>query len=117
MFKQFRYPSNRQALVVAIASAVLLLTLVVLWLALSTRTAVLSRQLEESDTRQDQLDQEVNAIWNELGEVTSAQQMNKRMREAGFVPAEGMEFLAQPTATTTLSTTIPATPTVEGGDR
>jgi hypothetical protein len=111
MFKQFRYPTNRQALVAAIASAMLLITLVVLWLATSTRTAVLNYQLETLDERQVQVDEEINAIWTQMGEVTSAQVMERRIRDAGFAPAEGMEFLVQATATAMVSPTVSMTST------
>jgi hypothetical protein len=122
MLKQFRYPSNRQALLVAAASAVLLTTLVVLWLAVSTRTAVLNRQLDELDSQQLQIDQDMHRAWTELGEVTSAREMNRRMREVGFAPAEQIEFMVSATTTTTTSTTSeiisPTLPAGQGeGDR
>jgi hypothetical protein len=71
----------------------------------------LNYQLETLDERQVQVDEEINVIWTQLGEVTSAQVMERRIRDAGFAPAEGMEFLVQATATGMLSPTVSMTST------
>ena len=105
MFKQFRYPTNRQALMAAIASAAVLITLVVLWLAVITHTALLNRQLDDYDAQRDQLTHETNLLWKQVGEITAPQEMERRMRDAGFVPPAGMEFLVQATSTVNISPT------------
>lgn len=116
MFKQFRYPTNRQALMVAIASAALLITLVILWLAVSTRTALLSRQLDEHDARQNVLNQEINLLWTQIGDATSPQAMDRRMQEAGFAMPKGVEFLVAAPAPTD-SPQVTTTTALKGGER
>jgi hypothetical protein len=111
MFRQFRYPTHRQALLAALGSAALLITLVVLWLVVSTQTALLNKQLDEYDMRQSQLDNDTNLLWKQLGEMTSAPEMERRMREAGYVTPASVEFLV-PAAT---STVISPTASVGGG--
>jgi hypothetical protein len=115
LFKQFRYPTNRQALVVAIASATLLLTLVILWLAVSTRTALLSRQLDDYDARQAAANQEEANLWAKLGEITAPQAMERRMQEAGFAPPKRLEFLVPAAVSPTPSSTVTNTAALNGG--
>ena len=103
MFKQFRYPTNRQALMAALASGAIFIILVLLWLAVTTRTTLLNRQLDDLDAQRDQITQQTNLVWKQIGEITSPQEMDRRMRDAGFVPPEGIEYLVQATVTVPIS--------------
>ena len=111
--KQFRYPSNRQALMAAVCSGVLLFTLVVLWLAVSTHTALMSRELDGYDAQLAQITDETNSLWKQIGDATAPREMDRRMRAAGYAIPDQVEFLvAQPTATVVTSTV-----TLSGGVR
>ncbi len=107
LFKQFRYPSNRQALMAAVSSGVLLFTLVVLWLAVSTHTALMSRQLDIYDRQSQSVTDETNALWKQIGDITSPQEMERRMKAAGYSAPDGVQFLLpQPTSTAIMTTSI-----------
>ena len=112
MLRQFRYPSIRHAFFAALFSGILLSVFVVVWLFISTRTALQNNQLAELENRQTQLAQETNLLWKQLGEITSPQEMNRRMAEAGYVVPEGIEFLL-PAPTAVISPTV----TLPGGDK
>lgn len=108
MLKRLRYPSTRQALFAALFTGVLLLVFVVLWLTASTRTAQQNERLADLEARQEQIIIETSQLLKEIGDQTSPQTMERRMREAGFAPPETIEFLlAVPTVT--------ITPTTQGG--
>ncbi|MCL5274226.1 MAG: hypothetical protein M1434_05700 [Chloroflexi bacterium] len=113
MLKQFRYPSNRQALMAAVCSGILLFTLVILWLAISTHTALMSRQLDAYDAQLAQITDETNSLWKQIGDITAPLEMDRRMRDAGYTVPDRVEFLmSQPTATVVSSTV-----TLSGGGR
>jgi methionine-rich copper-binding protein CopC len=104
--KQFHYPTSRQAIAAVIACAVLLSALVVVWLAVTTNTAILHQKLDQSDVRQRQLTEDANAIWKEIGDITSPAQMTSRMQSAGFGTPAGTEYIVAPTATLVVSPTV-----------
>ncbi|HEY3290432.1 MAG TPA: hypothetical protein VGK87_09920, partial [Anaerolineae bacterium] len=91
----------------AITSAAILITMAVLWLVVSTDTALMNRKLHLYDDRQEQILQETNQLWTQLGQVTSAQEMDKRMHEAGFAPPQGLEFMVPRPVTATITSTLP----------
>jgi hypothetical protein len=100
---------GRYAATMAILSGSLLVALIVVWLALSTRTALLNQQLDELDAKHARLTDEINQTWTEIAEVTSPQIMEDRARRLGFKPAERVEYLvvaldATPVATATRAT-------------
>jgi hypothetical protein len=105
MLKQFRYPTNRQALMVAITSGIVLITMAISWLVVSTDTALLNRKLHLYDDRQEQILQETKALWMQIGAVTSAQEMERRVREAGFTQPQSLEFMVPQVVTTVISPT------------
>jgi len=107
MLKQFRYPTNRQALMMAITSAIVLITMAVSWLVVSTDTALLNRKLHLYDDRQEQILQETKDIWRQIGGVTSSTEMERRMREAGFTQPQSIEFMVPQVITTAISSTLP----------
>ena len=113
MFKQFRYPTNRNALMIAIASAIVLITMAASWLVVSTDTALLNRKLHLYDDRQEQILQETRDLWRQIGVVTSSQEMERRMREAGFTQPQSVEFMVPQVVTTAISSTV----SVGGGVR
>ena len=104
--------SNRTAIVMTVCSSALLITLMVIWLGMSTNTALLDRQLEKLDTTQTELTDEINRTWTEIGEVTSPREMEPRARRLGFAPAAQIEYLVvTPEATSTVTETMTATAT------
>jgi hypothetical protein len=112
LFRQFRYPTNRQALIVAIASGALLATLIILWLGVTTHTVLLNSQLDTYDARVEQITHATNDVVSQLGDVTSPQKMDVRMREAGYRLPDGVEFLVPVVApsvatSSSLTTTTP----------
>jgi hypothetical protein len=104
--------SNRTAIVMAVCSSALLISLMVIWLGMSTNTALLDKRLEELDTKQTELTDEINRTWTEIGEVTSPREMEPRARRLGFAPATQIEYLVvTPEATSTVTETMTATAT------
>lgn len=100
--------STRTAVVMAICSGALLLSLMVVWLGMSTRTALLDKQLEDLDAQQTRLTDQINQTWTEIGEVTSPREMEPRARRLGFAPAVEIEYLVV-TPEATLQTTATMT--------
>ena len=111
--KQFHYPTSRQAIAAAIACAVLLSALVVMWLAVATNTAILHQKLDASDVRQRQLTEDANGLWKEIGDITAPAEMTRRMQQAGFGTPDGTEYMVVPTAAVVISPTVPSS----GGTR
>lgn len=84
---------DRHAVAMAIISSVVLIALVVVWLSVSTRTALLNQQLDVLDAAYAQLTDEINQTWTEIGKVTASRTMEERARRLGFQPAERIEYL------------------------
>jgi hypothetical protein len=104
--------SLRAAIVMAVCSSALLLSLMVIWLGMSTQTALLDKQLEDLDSQQTGLTDQINQTWTEIGEVTSPREMEPRARRLGFAPAAEIEYLVvTPEVTTTMTTTNTLTTT------
>lgn len=104
--------SLRTAVVMAVCSSALLLSLMVIWLGMSTQTALLDKQLEDLDTQQTQLTDQINQTWTVIGEVTSPREMEPRARRLGFAPATEIEYLVvTPEVTITMTTTTTLTTT------
>ncbi len=97
--------SLRMAWVMAIASTALLIGMIVLWLTLATRTALLSKQLEDLEAQDQQLVEQINNKWTAIGEMTNQQKMGERAIAAGFHAADkaDMAYLIEvmPTVTQT----------------
>ena len=96
--------SNRQAAALAVFSGLLLMALMVTWLTMSTRTALLDRQLEQLDQKQTGVTDEINQTWTEIGDVTAPKAMEDRARRLGYKPADKIDYLV--TTTTTLTGTV-----------
>lgn len=104
--------SKRQATVLAVASGMLLVGLIVVWLTMSTRTALLDRQLDQLDARQTNLTDRINQTWTQIGDVTSPRAMEDRAKQLGFRPADKIEYLVTtPDATAVLTATAVVTAT------
>ena len=101
--------SDRRAAAMAILSGSVLVVLIVVWLALSTRTALLNQQLDELDAKHARLTDEINQTWMEIGEVTSPRMMEDRARRLGFKPAERIEYLVVALEVTPVATATRAT--------
>lgn len=101
--------SQRRALTLALASAGLFVVMTILWLSVSTRAAILNQQLDALDARRAALEREIAEIQEQIGDLTSAQVIELRMRAAGFQEPEDMRFLPAPTQAP------PATATMESG--
>lgn len=98
--------SLRTAMLMAVCSTALLLVLMVIWLGMSTQTALLDKRLEDLDGTQTALTDQINRTWTEIGELTSPRMMEPRARQLGFAPAERIEYLVvTPVLTTTLTVT------------
>lgn len=85
--------NSRRAAAMAIVSGAILVALIVVWLTVSTRTALLNQQLDELDVKHARLTDEINRTWTEIGEATSLRVMEDRARRLGFRPAERIEYL------------------------
>jgi hypothetical protein len=109
--------SDRQAVALAAASGLALTGLIVVWLAMSTRTALLSQQLEDLDAQQTQLTDEINRTWTVIGEASAPRAMEGRARQLGFKPAEQIEYLVTTPESSAISATITVTePTSPTGE-
>jgi hypothetical protein len=100
--------NGRRTAAMAIVSGSVLLALIVVWLTVSTRTALLNQQLDELDVKHARLTEEINRTWTEIGEATSLWVMEERARRLGFRPVERIEYLVMtpddaPAVTTTSS--------------
>lgn len=116
--------SQRRALTLALASAGLFTVVAVLWLSVSTRAAILNQQLDALDAKRAALEREIAEMQEQIGDLTSAQVMEQRMRAAGFQEPEDMRFLIVPTQAPPVTTTMetiesgPVAPgSATGGDR
>ncbi len=95
--------SPRMAWVMAIGSSLLLVGMIVLWLTLATRTALLSKQLEDLESQDQQMVEQINNKWTAIGEMTNQQKMSERASAAGFHAADkaDMAYLIEVTPTVT----------------
>jgi len=104
--------SKRQATALAVASGALLAGLIVVWLTMSTRTALLDRQLEQLDSRQTNLTDQINQTWTQIGNVTSPRAMEERAKRLGYKPPDNIEYLVTtPDATVAMTVTAVVTTT------
>jgi len=85
--------SDRQALLMAMLSSALLITLTLVWLVSTTRTALLNQQIDALDAQLASLVDEINQTWVEISMVTAEPVMENRARRLGFGPAEKVEYL------------------------
>ena len=85
--------STRMAWLLVIFSTLLLSGLIVFWLALVTQTALLSKQLEDTERVNKQLIEQINRKWTDIGEATTDQKMQARARAAGYHAADRVEYL------------------------
>lgn len=115
MLKQLRSlkVSERQAVALAVCSGIVLLALIVAWLGISTRTAIVNQELSNLTTQDLELTDKINDTWTEIGRITAQDQMEQRARQAGFRSPDETEYYAVMTATLTaaLSPTVPTTTT------
>ena len=116
MLKQLRSlkVSERQAVALAVCSGIVLLALIVAWLGISTRTAIVNQELSNLTTQDLELTDKINDTWTEIGRITAQDQMEQRARQAGFRSPDETEYYAVMTATLTsaaLSPTVPTTAT------
>jgi cell division protein FtsB len=91
--------SDRLAIVLAVCSGMVLAGLIVAWLTINTRTALLNDDLDRMSAKNNETTDEVNRMWTEIGEVTAQQSMEQRARQAGFHPPDKTEYLVTVTAT------------------
>ena len=98
--------SPRLAWVLMIGSSVLLIGMMLLWLVLATRTALLSKRLEDIENQDQQLVEQINHKWTTIGDITTQEKMTERARTAGYYPADKMEYLIEVTATVTATRVI-----------
>src|SRR5215213_1651287 len=101
MLKQLRSlkVSERQAVALAVCSGIVLLALIVAWLGISTRTAIVNQELANLTTQDLELTDKINDTWTEIGRITAQDQMEQRARQAGYRPPDKTEYYAIMTAT------------------
>jgi len=128
-FKRLREYRLRRPLGLAIASAAVLGVLTILWLAVSTRSAILSAQLSDLDDKWKLIEWENTELERNIGQLTSVQTMDQRMRVAGFglperaiyitvtvdLPATPAGLFVTATLTGTAPLMVPRTPADSGG--
>jgi len=85
--------SDRQAGLMALLSSALLIALIVVWLSLTTRTALLNQQMDALEQQLIELVSETNRTWAEISMVTAWPVMENRAKRLGFGPAEKVEYL------------------------
>jgi BMFP domain-containing protein YqiC len=95
--------TDRQAAALAIVSGLVFGILVVVWLMLSTRTALLNERIDQLDAQQTQLMDQMSQTLLDIGEATAPKAMQERARRLGYRPAERIEFLAAITNTTVVT--------------
>ncbi|NJM40089.1 MAG: hypothetical protein HC853_04640 [Anaerolineae bacterium] len=98
--------SDRLAIVLAVCSGLVLTGLIVAWLTINTRTAILNDELDKLSEQNNETTDEVNQMWTEIGEVTAQQNMEQRARQAGFRPPDKTEYLVTPEPTITVTVEI-----------
>lgn len=106
---------QRRALMLALASAGLFTVMAILWLSVSTRAAILNQQLDALEGQRAALEREITEIQEQIGDATSAQVMEQRMRAAGFQEPEDLRFLLVPTQVGPVTATMTMTATIEPG--
>ena len=98
--------SHRLAIVLAVVSGLLLAGLIVAWLTISTRTAILNNELDAMTAKNNETTDEINRMWTQIGDVTAQQNMEQRARQAGFRPPDKTDYLVTVTATITATVAI-----------
>jgi hypothetical protein len=83
----------RMAWALAITSGLLLASLTVMWLRMSTSTAMQSATLEELEMKRTELADQINRKWSEISDVTTTAQMERRSVQAGFIKPDKVEYL------------------------
>ena len=105
--------SMRQSAVLAGVAFAVMVTLALLWLSMSTRTAVLNSQIEDLDAKRLEQEDAINQRWKALGEISAPEQMTQRAERLGFEPVK-VEYLVlettEMTATVTSTGTVPTAP-------
>lgn len=84
--------SLRQSAVLAGVGLTVLLALSLLWLSMSTRTAMLNAQIEKHDAKRLELEDQINQRWRQLGDLSQFDLMSARAERLGFQPVD-VEFL------------------------
>ena len=80
--------------------------LIVAWLTISTRTAILNNELDAMTAKNNETTDEINRMWTQIGDVTAQQNMEQRARQAGFRPPDKTDYLVTVTATITATVAI-----------
>jgi hypothetical protein len=102
--------TDRQVVALAVCSGLVMLALMIAWLALSTRTAILNMELDDLGEQNAALTDKINGLWVSIGETTSQQNMEQRARQSGYRPPDKTEYYLTVTATQT--STMPVTNTM-----
>jgi cell division protein FtsL len=105
--------SVRQSAVLAGVAFAFMLVLALLWLSMSTRTAVLNSEIEDLDAQRLEQEDLINQRWKTLGEISAPDQMSQRAEALGFEPVK-VEYLVLETSTVTatvaMTGTVPVVP-------
>jgi hypothetical protein len=84
--------SLRQSAVFASVTFALLMVLSLLWLSMTTRTAVLNAEIDKLDARRLELEDASNQRWRQLGQLSNPVMMSERAEKLGFTTVS-VEYL------------------------
>ncbi len=89
-------------------SFALLIALMLAWLSMSTRTAVLNKKIDTLDARRLELEDQINQRWRQLGDLSGPVVMSERAERLGFKPVK-FEYLVLGSTAVGSSTTLTVT--------
>ncbi|MBX7212963.1 MAG: hypothetical protein K1X39_03010 [Thermoflexales bacterium] len=113
LLERFHGRSHRQAVALLVISLLVSLGLAVGNLLANARATQLHSEMERLYQSEKDLISETNELYTQIGKVASTEEMERRARQAGFVPTDKFEYLqmptptARPTVTATLTTRQP----------
>lgn len=99
---------SRRSAVLGGVSFAFLIALMLAWLSMSTRTAVLNKEIDTFDARRLELEDKINLRWRLLGDLSNPVAMAERAERLGFKPVKA-EYLVIGTTAVGASTTLTVT--------
>ncbi len=117
MIERVRSFTERRSVALLVVSAAVLSVLMALWLAVSTRAAMSTADIETRERYRYRLELENTEMERRIGELTAIPAFEQRMRAAGFDAPARIEYLVAAGAgvTDTAAITATATTATPGG--
>jgi len=109
MIERLRSFTERRPVALLVACATVLAVLMALWLAVSTRAAMSTADIEMLERRRYQLELENTEMERRIGELTAIPAFEQRMRAAGFDAPARIEYLVATGAEVTSAPAITGT--------